>query len=790
MAGLQYKNRGSTADGYSNGISSGLVANWTDVGLSGSHEMTVYWDDAGFNSGGTSSRVYMTVRDTWTGTINSDNSITLNITSSYSARREVIGVYCRSYCDRAIGVFPGLGYNDTILRPVIYQNINTNGLTFSGSRNWSLTLAHGQSREIGSFAVKNVSTGLSQCSYGSSHPTEWGCPGHSDWLDTISAGCMFRNTLPAPPVPPTMSLSCAKVADTTNGEVKSLVSDWGCPSGNNCTLSHSVVWSTDSDYDPVVATGTGVKGLMANTKYYVRAVASNGHKTTTKTCEFITLASSYPYAYKYVSDQVSRINVQINNGNDYCDIETKLFIRETGASTWTLVDTTSGEEGYTKQLRNLIQRGRTYEAKTETTNCAGTYHSAVYTFAPPAADNITGEVTKTNGVLEETGLLADLEYCYKVTSYALEPVSEENPITSHLEYRPEGQTDWVTTDNVTSTTNPVTICDTIEGLLCGTTYEVRSWQKVGSVESYSAVVTIAMPMCAEVNNCVCENLNYMTELICQTLKRISEGRKEIYANCPTKELCDPYSENPTMTSILSRVIRYSQMVACLLCSMDAMTAFGAGQTNQVYTATEPGKFGEWIDLEEEAVEDSDNLISSGAVYNSVNRLLESTFRPIGTYDYWAESLEDLRSQAPSPASGSTAVIAGRHYIYRTSWTSQGAVPHLQDFGLINILKGDWAQREFYWWDDQWNLLDLDPKTEPRIAALEAGVDEVVFNYDPNNEENMMVAPINYTDAQLVTLAHQKYGNAREVVVYLTDGSLTASPFILDISHLDGTDVLS
>lgn len=784
MAGLQYKNRGDTQYGYSNGIESGLIANWTDVGLSGSHEAIFYWDDSDTGQN-TKSRMKMRVRDTWTATINSDNSITIRGTSHYDLWREVWAG--GGWSTRAIGVFPGSSYGDTIIGRYTGWNISTGG-SHSGNRSWSFTLGHGQSRDVGTFYVVNVWEGAG-CQYSSVHPTEWGCPGNL-YTDKISAGCMFRNTLPAPPYPPSMSLSCSKVADTTNGEVKSSVSDWGCPSGNSCNLSHSVVWSTSNTYNPVVATGTGVKGLMANTKYYVKAVASNGSKSTTKTCEFVTLASSYPYAYKYVSDQVSRINVQINNGSDYCDIETKLYIREAGTSTWTLVDTTSSEEGYTKQLRNLIQRGKTYEAKTETTNCAGTYHSAIYTFAPPAADNITGEVTKTNGVLEETGLLADLEYCYKVTSYALEPVSEENPITSHLEYRPEGQTDWVTTDNVTSTTNPVTICDTILGLLCGTTYEVRSWQKVGSVESYSAVVTIAMPMCAEVNNCVCDNLTYMTELICQTLKRISTGEKTIYANCPTKELCDPYSENPTIASILSRIVRYSQMVACLLCSMDAMTAFGAGQTNQVYTATEPGKFGEWIDLEEEAVEDSENLISSGAVYNSVNRMLESTLRPIGTYDYWAESLEDLRTQAPSPASGSTAVIAGRHYIYRTSWTSQGAVPHLQDLGLINILKGDWAQREFYWWDDQWNLLDLDPKTEPRIAALEAGVDEVVFNYDPDNEENMMVAPINYTDAQLVTLAHQKYGNAREVVVYLTDGSLTASPFILDISHLDGTDVLS
>ena len=777
---LQYKNRGSAGHGYSNGIESGAVNNWTDVGLNGSHEAVFYWDDN--DGGGTVSRMKMRVRDSWSGTINADNSITLHVTSSYDMWREVWQGGGRTM--RAIGVFPGSGYNDLRLQQYLNWNISTGG-SYSYSRSWDLTLGHGQERDIGSFYVLNVSQ-ISGCTWGSIHPTEWTCR----YYDEISAGCMFKNTLPAPPYPPSVTLSCSAVADTTNGEVKASVTDYGCPAGNSCSNSFSVIWSTDSDYDPVVATGTGVKGLLANTEYYVKATATNGYKTTTKTCSFVTLASSYPYAYKYMTDQVSKINVQINNGSDFCDIETKLFIREAGTTAWTLVDTTSAESGYTKQLRNIIERGKVYEAKTETTSCAGTYHSEIYTFAPPAADSITGEVTKTNGTLEETGLLADLEYCYKVTSYVLDPVSEQNPMTSHLEYRPEGQTDWVTTDTVTSTENPATICGTIEGVLCGTTYEVRSYQKIGQVESYSAVVTIAMPMCAEVNNCVCDNLVYMTELICQELHKIETGDKTIYANCPTKELCDPYSDNPTIASILSRIVRYSQMVACLLCSMDAMTAFGAGQTNQVYTATEPGRFGEWIDLDEEATEDSEALISSGATYNSINTLLHSTIRPIGTYHYYAESLEDLREQATSPVSGEVAVIGDSYYTYRTSWTRTGEVPYLQDFGLINILKGDWAQRELYWWDDKWNLLDLDPNTERRIAALEEAVPELVLNYDTSNEENMMTAPINYTDAQLVTLAHQKFGNVREVVVYLTDGSLTASPFILDVSHLDGADVLS
>ena len=781
-SGLQYKNRGRTEAGYSNGISSGMVNDWTDTGLNGSHEAVFYWDDSGYGTG-TSSRVYMTVRDSWTGTRNSDNSITLHITSSYTMNRVPNGTPCHSGCYREIGIFPGSGYNDTILQR--YSNeIITGSASHSYSRSWDLTLRHGEERELGSFYVINVTT--SMCSYSSSHPTEWSCS-QSIYRDNISGGTMFRNTLPAPPYNPAVNISCGVIADTTNGQVTASVSDWGCPGGgspaNNCNNSFTVQWATDSSFNNIVATGTGVKGLVANTRYYTRAIASNGYHTTTKTCNFTTLASSYPYGYKFVSDQVSKLNVQINNGGDQCDIETKLYIRETGASSWTLVDTTSTEEGYTKTLRNLIQRGKTYQAYTTTTNCAGTYHSAIYNFAPPAADSITGVITKADGSLEASGLLADLDYCYKVTSYTLDEVTAENPITSRLEYRPEGQTDWVTTDDVISTTNPATVCGAITGLLCGTTYELRSYQRIGNISSYSAVVSVAMPLCADVNNCVCDNLNYMTELICQELNAIEDGRKEIYANCQAKELCDPYSETPTFASILSRIVRYSQMVACLLCSMNDLSVFRSGQTNQVYTATTPGSFGNWVDLSEEPIEGDDNLISSSAVKTAINQFLQSVLRPIGTYGFYAEDLTDLNSQSSTAVSGDTAVIGDDYYTYNgSSWSRTGGVTDLQNFGLIVILKGTWAGHEFYYWDDKWNLLDPDLSAiTARIEALEAT--NPVLSYE-TTDYKVAVVSNGLTDAQI--LATVPTDPNKPTIIFVA--KMTDDPyFTLDVDALDDTE---
>lgn len=748
-SGLQYKNRGSTEAGYSNGISSGLVSNWTDTSLSGSHEAVFYWDDSGYHTP-TSSRVYMTVKDTWTGVRNADNSITLNIVSTYTMVRQPNGTACDSGCYREIGIFPGSGYNDTILQRYSSESIvNTASHTYS--RSWSLTLQHGEERELGSFYVINVTTSV--CSFSSSHPTEWTCS-KSAYRDNISGGTMFRNTLPAPPYNPVVNLSCSAVAGTTSGQVSASVSDWGCPSGgspaNKCTNTFTVQWATDSAFSNIVATGTGTKGLTPNTKYYIRAIASNGYKTTTRTCSFTTLASSSVYGYKFLSDQISKLNVQINNGGDACGIETKLYIKESTASTYTLVETTSTEASYTKTLRNMIERGKRYNAYTTITNCAGTYTSPVYNFAPPADDSIVGVITQKSAELQPSGLLADLDYCYKVTSYTAEEVSADNPITSRLEYRPEGQSSWVTGDAVISTTNPVTVCGTVTGLLCGTTYQLRSRQQVGNTTSYSAVVEITTPLCGDVNNCVCDNLAYMTELICQEVKSISEGRKEIYANCQTKELCDPYSNTPTMTAILSRLIRFSQMVACLLCAMDNLALFSSGETNQVYTATTPGELGAWVDLSEEVAEDDDNLASSNAAYDAIRRFLTSVLRPIGTYNYYAESLADLAQQATSATSGNTAVIGNSYYTYNgSSWAETGNVPDLQNFGLIVILNGEWANHEFYWWDNKWNLLDPDlTDITARIDALEAT--NPVISYDADTYKIAVVSNA-LTDEQIKNL---------------------------------------
>lgn len=803
MAGLQYKNdprvEGDT-HGYSAGVSSGAVNNWTDVSLSGSHTTVLYWDDnsAVGTCAGSESRVYMTVTDSWRASINPDtNAISVHVDSSFSMNRQMLrwgGSGCgTAFCWRDVHVYTSRGGSEIkYCADCLYNS----GVFCTGSRSFDITLQHGQEMSVGSFFVRNNSRNY-----------------ESVYYDLVSGGMRFRNTLPAAKYTPSATRSCSPYSsgNVIGGTAKISNIDYGCPSGNDCSANlTTITLYSDSNYTNQISNYTTkstsatveYKGLTPNHTYYVKYTITNGKYTKTYTCSFTTMASSYPYGYKYLSDQVSWLYLQINNGDNACDITTKLYIREKGTSAWTLVDTTASEETVREVLRNTIVRGKQYQAYSTTQNCAGTYTSTIYEFAPPAADSITGVITTYSSTLQPSGMLADIEYCYNVTSYVQEPVSAENPITSRIEYSTDKVT-WTPTDNVTSTTNPVTVCGTITGLQCSTVYYLRSYQTVAGVESYSAIVQLTTPTCADFNNCVCDNLNYMTELICQQLYRIKTGQKTIYANCDTKELCDPYSNNPTIASILSRLLRFNQAVVCLLCSMEALDIFKMGEVNQVFAASTPGEPGQWITLDDTPVEGSENLITSSGVAEAINEYIHSVFHPIGTYDYWAESLEELEEQSvcesgepesgesavpcEPPVEGDRAVVGEYYYTYTNGlWVQTAEVPDLGDFGVILIMKGTYFDKNFYWWDDAWRMINMGGKggIEERVADMEEFVanNNIVYSYDETKSYKITTLPDNYSDETIRTIVSPdpKY----DIVIFTTINYLPSTDIRVDPGNME------
>lgn len=533
-----------------------------------------------------------------------------------------------------------------------------------------------------------------------------------------------------PPGPTSGSVSCA-IGGPSEGNDHATVTlsgvDFNCPTGNTCHNSTSIVVSTSSTFSPVKfsSSGTSLKMslLQPNTKYYARGTVSNGEYTSNSTCSFITLTSSSAFGYKYRTDQVSELSVNVDRGGDQCDTITKVFIREKGTTTWKQVHSTTEYGVQTFQLRNLIVRGKHYEAKTESQNCAGTYISPIYDFSPPAADDIIGMITSLDSELEEEskGQSVTINYCWKVTSALLTPVSEDNPIKVSVQYRIKNEGEWQDIDAVTMTTDSLSLCATIPNLSCSSEYEFRLAMQNGPSTFYSAIRTLLTATCADVNVCTCVTFEYMTELICQEFNRVKSGMKTVYANCDAKDLCDPYSKNPTWASILSRVVRFFQMATCILCSMEDLQMI-AGEDNQIYTATEPGKPGAWQTLVNEATEGSDYIISSQGALDAINYFVSSVWHPIGSYDYFVWKESDIPTEAPDPKNGETLVMGENWYQFTNgNWVNKGQVKNLAPFGTILIKKGtDYANHEFYWFANEWNLLDFEKgPTAAKIAAYES-----------------------------------------------------------------------
>lgn len=514
-----------------------------------------------------------------------------------------------------------------------------------------------------------------------------------------------------PPGPPSGSLSCS-TNGANGGNITLSGVSFDCPAGNECHNSTRIVLKNGGT---TVASTNGTRlnptNLQPNTKYAATGTVSNGEYSKTSTCSFTTQTSSSPFGYRWRTDQVSQMSVNVDKGGNACATTTKVYIREIGGS-WQQVYSTSGYGIETFQIRDIIVRGKSYEAKTESTNCAGTYVSPTYKFAPPAADNIIGTITSIDSELEEEskGQSALVHFCWQVTSALLAPVSEENPIMVSIQYRVKGETDWADTDAVTVTTSTKMFCGDIPHMPCGVDMEFRLYMQNNNSNTrvYSAIRTVSMAMCADVNACTCDTFNYMTELICQEFNRMKSGMKTMYANCDTKDFCDPYSKNPTWVSTLSRIVRFFQAIACILCSMDTLN-FVEGEDDDIYTATEPGKYGAWQKMVGEAVEGEGKLLTSDGAKKAIDYFVSSVWHPIGRYDYFVWDEKDIPTEAPEPQGGETLVIGTHWYEYKNNaWVDKGEIPDLDPFGTIVITKGtDYANHEFYWFADEWNLLDFE-----------------------------------------------------------------------------------
>ena len=784
--GLQIINSGETSGGYANGVSSGKLNNWTNVGMSGSHSSTFYWYDRGVVSADGESRVDMTIKNEWTATHNpTDNSITVKVKGTIVSMTRTVTIPFRScsaaYYNRRLrywwnGAWRGDLYNDCREGICYTHNIWNNKVL--GETTIVVPAGQETTAKQG-FFVRNDSCGWSQ-SYDVTD-INYNVEDHGWFSDSISGSIRFRNTYPVIPPKPRITLNCSSVPDTTDGKVTASYA-------GEQVSSFEVVLADNPSYSPVLKYGTGQWSLAPNTTYYAKATATNPGGTSTSTCKFTTLASSAVLSYKFYTDKSSTLTVTINNGGDACDVSSVLFIRESGTTDWQQAGTTNETGTVIITVLDMIQRGKTYEARIDATNCSGTYHSQLFEFASPAKDELVGQIDSISSDIDSTGQFVDVPYCYTIFDFAERPMGM---VEHRIEYRLKGEEEWQLTDTQFGDmfdTNSISYCGTIDSLLCGRTYEFRTYQTNFMNESYSPIVEYTTVECGNLYNCMCDNLLYMVELICQELNMIKNGEKTIYANCQTKKLCDPYSMNPTWESILSRILRYSQAVVCLLCSMDNMDT-SSGEDGEVYRASEPGQYGYWEKLASDITEGSPVLASSGAVKTAINTYVKSVWHPIGVFNYFSDSLEDLSTEAPSPEEGQTAIVGTNAYKYTNGeWVIDEAltkdIADNDPFGVASITDGTTnANTEYYIFDGKWSQMDFDD------TEVNARLDEYEHraNYSVANEEraeppyNISLAYYKDTDTEIY---NEIDDYSRRTVVFLVDGKFTENPFVLDVDKLD------
>lgn len=784
--GLQIINSGETGGGYANGVSSGKLNNWTNVGMSGSHSSTFYWYDRGVVSADGESRVDMTIKNEWTATHNpTDNSITVKVKGTIVSMTRTVTIPFKScsaaYYNRRLrywwnGAWRGDLYNDCREGICYTHNIWNNKVL--GETTIVVPAGQETTAKQG-FFIRNDSCGWSQ-SYDVTD-INYNVEDHGWFSDSISGSIRFRNTYPVIPPKPKITLNCSSVPDTTDGRVTASYA-------GEQVSSFEVVLADNPSYSPVLKYGTGQWSLAPNTTYYAKATATNPGGTSTSTCQFTTLASSAVLSYKFYTDKSSTLTVTINNGGDACDVSSVLFIRESGTTDWQQAGTTDETGTVIITVLDMIQRGKTYEARIDATNCSGTYHSQLFEFASPAKDELVGQIDSISSDIDSTGQFVDVPYCYTIFDFSEHPMGM---VEHRIEYRLKGEEEWQLTDTQFGDmfdTNSISYCGTIDSLLCGRTYEFRTYQTNFMNESYSPIVEYTTVECGNLYNCMCDNLLYMVELICQELNMIKNGEKTIYANCQTKKLCDPYSMNPTWESILSRILRYSQAVVCLLCSMDNMD-ISSGEDGEVYRASEPGQYGYWEKLASDITEGSPVLASSGAVKTAINTYVKSVWHPIGVFNYFSDSLEDLSTEAPSPEEGQTAIVGTNAYKYTNGeWVIDEAltkdIADNDPFGVASITDGTTnANTEYYIIDGEWSQMDFND------AEVNARLDEYEHraNYSVANEEradppyNISLAYYKDTDTDIY---NEIDDYSRRTVVFLVDGKFTENPFVLDVDKLD------
>lgn len=542
---------------------------------------------------------------------------------------------------------------------------------------------------------------------GSAHIDVWnnvGCTTYTGYNLSNSVSLTIDNIAPSYTPPATPSATAVSATDTRIMGTMS-VSDFGV-GGSNALY----VQASKTNFGTVVATSNSLSArsgnytltnLFPNTKYYIKPVASNAGYTTTGTViNKVTLASSSISNVDPIDSETISVSFLVNNGGAVYNPTTYIDISTDGTN-W-------DEEGSStsKSTGSFVVDGLTentnYYLRLRTVTTAGTFTSAIQEFKTPS--HVIGSIVDmvVNGENVDVTVTATSDAC--------------DQINAKIYYRIAGMEepwgDYAETNFESGETATVSISGLVANYV---DYELYAKFTDCADHVYDSDIKTFTTVPGDIENRTCESLNIMAQYVCQSLKAIKEGNLKVMANNDTKKWCEEDDDDtPTHASIYSRIQRFMHGIGCVVCSMEGFLELNkASSPNQVFM----GKIG-WTDMATEAVEGSQVLIDSDAAKRAIDDLIHRVWHFVDKFEYFAVDMADLTAQT-GMEEDDVAIIGNNTYKWNGSAWIDGNLVVAENFGVIHIKKGKYADQAFYWFVDSWNRLNLDlSEIEERLSRID------------------------------------------------------------------------
>lgn len=563
---------------------------------------------------------------------------------------------------------------------------------------------------------------------------------NSVYVDEMSGGLVFNNPNAIIYVPPVITPKCET---TTSGGKISATFDYK----NGDAQKYSYCVATDNTFKNCVKSGSGtgttasvaLSGLAWNTKYYVRWTADNGKKTSTADCSFVTLTPNTITSAVATGSTTADVRLTVQYGNKAYAPSTQLQYKKCSESTWHNAGTTNTTTTTTMKLTGLTA-DTCYQVRAITTTTAGVYTGNTVQFQT-LKECIHGSITSVDLVADEETYMVTATVCVDWEAFAV-------PSTVKVQYRMVDGYDPSWIDSNVVTINGPLAGGSVKGNNCFTIpdlfpnlaeYEVRfvgtsQLSANNTCETDGAPQNFITPMLPEPDPVqVCATMTYLADLVCQAVKKLYDGNKTIFANPTSAELCDPYGQNPTLLSITSRILRFSQAMNCLLCNMNDI-GLKAGTDKQYYV----GELG-WVDILEEVLADTDDeswrLVTSGVVKAYIDTKLHEVWHYHMAVDYLVATSAQMNSL---PASATSCIVGNDNKVYikkNGAWVLAPSEQQPDNFAVYHInnaynsaIGNVKAESAWYYFEGTWNNLDADSADlAAMLEKLSDDQDRVVMN---------------------------------------------------------------